>query len=60
MDGSIRSYLKSWNNKDFSGIIEKEYLICYNENKKQTLINGKGIFLASDKSKDIKYIRRIK
>lgn len=44
-DGSIQSYSKNWKNNDYSWIIENEYLVCFDDNKKQTLINGNGIFI---------------
>lgn len=55
LDGATKSYLKNWKNKDESWIIETDYLICFDENKKQTLINGKGIFVDSDQSEYGKY-----
>lgn len=47
-DGQIRSYhtLKKIENERFNKL--SEYLICFDENKKETLINGNGIFYDYD------------
>ncbi|MEN2399092.1 DUF4375 domain-containing protein [Flavobacterium sp. MC2016-06] len=52
LDGTVKSHSRKWENKDDSSITQTDYLICYDENKKQTLINGKGIFLGSNQSGD--------
>jgi antitoxin component YwqK of YwqJK toxin-antitoxin module len=43
-DGHIRSYHTYKNRDDDSGDNLAEYLICFDENRKETLINGNGIF----------------
>ncbi|ACU63591.1 DMP19 family protein [Chitinophaga pinensis] len=47
-DGQIRSYhtLKKIENERFNKL--SEYLICFDENRKETLINGNGIFYDYD------------
>ncbi|SFO55713.1 protein of unknown function [Chitinophaga sp. YR627] len=47
-DGQIRSYhtLKKIENERFNKL--SEYLICFDENKKETLINGNGVFYDYD------------
>lgn len=55
IDGNVKNHKKYWKNKDASWITERDYLICFDENKKQTLINGDGTFLDSYESEYGKY-----
>jgi antitoxin component YwqK of YwqJK toxin-antitoxin module len=54
-DGNLKNYLKYWKNKEASWITERDYLICFDDNKKQTLINGNGTFFDSNESEYGKY-----
>jgi antitoxin component YwqK of YwqJK toxin-antitoxin module len=54
-DGSIQRYSRSWMKKDNSWITENEYLICFDDNKKQTLLNGNGVFISKNESEYGKY-----
>jgi hypothetical protein len=55
IDGSVKRYSKHWANKVFSWMGEDQYLICFDENKIETLINGNGIFTKGRQSEYAKY-----
>lgn len=49
-DGDLQCHSKFWKNKENSCIIENEYIICFDENKKQILTNGNGIYITKENS----------
>lgn len=51
LDGALKSHSRYWKNKDESWITETDYLICFDENRNETLVNGNGIFLDNYKTK---------
>lgn len=55
LDGTLKSHFRRWKKKDESWINETEYLICFDENRKETLINGNGVFLDSRKTEYSNY-----
>ena len=54
-DGQLRSYqtFKKLDDGSFNNL--NEYLICFDEDRKETLINGNGIFLDYDFKEDSRY-----